>query len=108
MTISTFSSLLDEWETHAEKQLGKVKREISLYETDLEKVRALAEVYAKPEDEILAGLLHQALLEIEEKMPYVPGDKVIRVEEGEEVYEDVGPMAKYLKALKNVRTSEKA
>ncbi len=106
MTISTFSSLLDDWESHADKQVGKVKREISLYETDLSKVQALAEVYSLPAEEILADLLHQAILEVEEKMPYVEGNRVIRVEEGEEVYEDVGPMSRYLSALEEIRSGK--
>ena len=35
-------------------------------------------------------------------MPYVQGDKVIRLEEGDEVYEDIGPLPRYLDAQKKV------
>ena len=46
--------------------------------------------------------MHQALNTLEEQMPYIAGDKVIRVEEGEEVYEDVGPMPRYLAAKRSL------
>src|SRR5690606_34889748 len=80
-----------------------VKREISLFENDDVKLRALSAMYSLPVEEITASLLHQALLELEEKMPYVAGERVIRVEEGANIYEDVGPMARYLEAQKALR-----
>ena len=33
-------------------------------------------------------------------MPYIQGSKVIRIEDGEEIYEDAGPMPRYLAAQK--------
>ena len=105
MSISTFSSLLEEWEKSAEKQAGKVPTTVSIYECDEIKLRALAKVYGLPLEEVTASLIHQALLELEEKMPYVAGDKVIRVEEGANIYEDVGPMSRYLKAQKELKGS---
>jgi len=104
MSMNTFSSLLEEWQDHAAKQVGKAKREVSLYEADMVKVEALATVYSLSIDEIVASLLHNALVAVEEKMPYVPGPNVIRVEEGAEIYEDVGPMVKYLEAQKAIRS----
>ena len=103
MTISTFSSLLEIWEKSAQQNTGKVTREVSVYETDDVKVRALAAMYSLPVEEITASLIHQAIIELEEKMPYVAGQKVIRVEEGSDIYEDVGPMARYLEAQARLR-----
>lgn len=103
MPTSPFSALLDEWQQQAAKQAGKVKREISLYEADMVKIEALSRVYSQSVEEITASLVHKALIVLEEKMPYVPGPNVIRVEEGAEVYEDVGPMVKYLEAQKAIR-----
>ncbi len=103
MSLSNFSALLEGWEEHADKEKEKIQREISYFATDDVKLRALTEVYGLPFDEIVASLIHQALLEVEEKMPYVAGDKVIRVEEGADVYEDVGPMSRYLEAQKRLR-----
>src|SRR5690554_3311578 len=103
MTMSTFSSLLETWEKAAQKHVGKVSREVSLYESDDVKIKALAAMYSLPVEEITASLLHQALIEVEEKMPYVAGERVIRVEEGADIYEDVGPMARYLEVQKQLR-----
>lgn len=103
MAISTFSSLLETWEKAAQKDVGKVTRQVSLYESDEVKIRALAAMYALPVEEITASLIHQAIIELEEKMPYVPGHRVIRVEEGSDIYEDIGPMARYLEVQGKLR-----
>ncbi len=103
MSLSNFSALLEEWEEHVDKEKGKIRREVSFYASDEVKLRALTEIYDLPFDEVVASLLHHAILEVEEKMPYVAGDKVIRVEEGSDVYEDVGPMSRYLEAQKRLR-----
>ena len=63
-------------------------------------------MYSLPVEEITASLLHQALVELEEKMPYVAGERVIRVEEGANIYEDIGPMARYLAAHKALRNGD--
>ena len=98
MSLSNFSRMLESWENHAEEEQKKVKMEISYLASDDIKLKALAEVYKLPFDEVVSSLIHQAILEVEEKMPYIAGNKVIRVEESAEVYEDIGPMARYLEA----------
>lgn len=103
MAMSTFSSLLETWEKAAQKNVGKVAREVSLYESDEVKIRALAAMYSLPVEEITASLIHQAIIELEEKMPYVAGARVIRVEEGADIYEDIGPMARYLDVQAQLR-----
>lgn len=106
MSLSSFNALLESWDKHAEQQQGKVRQEISLFAEDRIKLKALAEVYQLPLDDVVASLIHLALFEIEEKMPYVAGSRVIRIEEGANIYEDVGPMAKYLEAQKRIKGSE--
>lgn len=103
MSLSNFSQMLESWEKHAEEERAKVKREISYFSSDDIKLRALAEVYKLPFDEVVASLIHQAILEVEEKMPYIAGDKVIRIEESAEIYEDVGPMARYLEVQQQLK-----
>ena len=103
MSLSNFSRMLDQWEKHAEEERSKITKEVSYFACDDIKLKALAEVYKLPVEEIVASLIHQAILEVEEKMPYVAGDKVIRVEEASEVYEDVGPMARYLEAQEQLK-----
>ena len=105
MSLSSFSTLLKEWQNHAEMEAQKLSRKVSYYAVDDLKLRALSEIYSLPVEEIMAGLIHQALLEVEEKMPYIPGNKVIRVEEGSKIYDDIGPMAKYLEVLKNLEAA---
>ena len=104
MTLNSFSNLLRQWQDHSQQQAQKLTRQVSYYAADDARIHALAETFALPPEEIMAGLLHQALLEVEEKMPYVPGSRVIRVEEGANVYEDVGPMPKYLESLQKLRS----
>ena len=103
MSLSNFSRMLEQWEKHATEENAKIRKEISYFASDDIKLKALAEVYKLPFDEVVASLIHQAILEVEEKMPYVAGDKVIRVEESAEVYEDVGPMARYLEAQEHLK-----
>ena len=103
MSLSSFSTLLKEWQEHSEKQQQKLSKEVSYYAQDDLKIRALAETYSLSVEAILADLIHHALFEIEEKMPYVPGKKVIRIEEGAKIYDDIGPMAQYLEALKKLQ-----
>ena len=105
MSVSNFAAVLAQWQEHAVQENAKVTREISCFAQDEAKLKALAEVYRLPFDEVVATLIHHALLAVEEKMPYVAGDKVIRVEEGANVYEDVGPMAGYLKMLEKYTIS---
>jgi hypothetical protein len=103
MSLSNFSRMLEAWGRHADGERAKIKKEISYFASDEIKLRALAEVYQMPFDHVVSSLLHQAILEVEEKMPYVAGDKVIRIEESAEIYEDVGPMARYLQAQQQLK-----
>jgi len=75
---------------------------ITLKTADLVKIRAFAEVYGLPESEITVSLLEAAIKEAEQAMPYIRGDKVIRVEDGEEIYEDVGKTPAYVKAEQKI------
>lgn len=106
MTISTFATLLDEWDRAAHRKAAMVTREISLFSSDELKLKALATMYSLTVEEITSSLLHQALIELEEKMPYIAGERVIRVEEGANVYEDIGPMARYLDVQQRLRNGD--
>ena len=94
------TKLLRELEQQATERSTQVNCNFTISAEDLIKVQALAEMYQLPSDELVADLLHTVLLEIEEKMPYRAGTKVIRMEEGDPVYEDIGPMPRYM-AIKN-------
>jgi len=90
--------LLSIWERTAKGNLTPEHFSIRLPIEDAAKLRALAEMYPRqPIDSILSDLLHVALLEVESKLPYQRGDKVIALdEEGDPLYEDVGPTPRFL------------
>jgi hypothetical protein len=92
------NALLDELE-HRARQVAK-EREVTLKidHDDLVRLHALAEVYGLSVDDVSATLLHRILLEVEEKLPYRAGTRIIRVEDDEPVYEDIGPTPRYLEA----------
>lgn len=98
-----FSHLLNDWEKRSAENADLVISDISIHKPDEIKLRALAKLYQLPTNEIAAHLLHTALEALEAEMPYVPGSKVIRVEDGDEIYEDIGPLPRYLKTQKEMR-----
>jgi hypothetical protein len=107
-TQQGFSQLLDGWEKRSAENSDLVATEIAIHEPDLIKIKALSELYQLPEDEISGHLLHEALEALEAAMPYIPGSTVIRIEEGDEIYEDIGPLPRYLKTQRQLsKNSEK-
>ncbi|MGB5324787.1 MAG: hypothetical protein WBN40_05095 [Pseudomonadales bacterium] len=103
MLTESYRKLLEQWETNARIKTDLESESIAMSRNDSVKLAALAEIYSLPKAEIIAQLLHVALGDLEEQMPYVPGSKVIRVEEGGNVYEDIGPMPRYLAAQKALK-----
>ncbi len=90
--------LLSIWERTATGNLTPEHFSIRLPVEDAAKLRALAEMYPRQTiDSILSDLIHVALLEVESKLPYQRGDKIIALdEEGDPLYEDVGPTPRFL------------
>jgi hypothetical protein len=99
MTSSLIKKMLADWELRSTHVKEQVSTKIVLNKRDLIKVEALAEAYKLPASDLLADLINTALREIAEQMPYVAGDKVIRVEEGDPIYEDVGRTPEYMSAI---------
>lgn len=102
MTPNTFNDLLKDWTARELSQRQKVTRTISLYDTDMVKVKALAAVFGLTEQEVVASIIHHGLFELESKIPYEQGSKVIRIEEGEDIYEDVGIMPRYIDKIRDI------
>jgi hypothetical protein len=98
-----FSQLLNSWEKRSTENADLIISSIAMHKPDRIKLQALSNLYKLSEGEISGHLLHHALEALEAEMPYIPGSKVIRIEEGNEVYEDVGPLPRYLKAQKKLR-----
>lgn len=106
MNSHSFKSLLAQWQSQTTFSQQRVSCQVEIPQHDLQKLEALAETFQLERNEVVASLLHLAILEIEEKMPYIPGSKVIRVEEGEEIYEDQGPMPRYLAAQQKLKSNK--
>ncbi|UZE97323.1 hypothetical protein [Alkalimarinus alittae] len=98
MTSNLIKKMLDNWELRSAHIKEQVSTKVVLNREDLVKIEALAEAYKMPASDLLADLINTVLLEIEEQMPYVAGDKVIRIEEGEPIYEDIGRTPEYMAA----------
>ena len=98
MTSSLIKNMLNDWEQQSAQVQEQVSTDIVLNKEDLIKVEALAETYRLPATDLLANLINTALQEVEVQIPYVAGTKVIRIEEGDPVYEDVGRTPAYLAA----------
>ncbi len=86
------------WEETAKGQLTKTEYAIHLDVEAAARLAALAEMYPKRHaEELLGELIGAALEELEASFPYVQGQQVIATdEEGDPLYEDVGPTPRFL------------
>ena len=94
--------LLRLWEDAANNKLSTEAYSIRLPLDDVAKLQALAEIYPRRSiDEIISELLSAALHDVEQSLPYIKGENVVAVdEEGDPLYEDVGPTPRYLSLTK--------
>jgi len=94
--------LIKLWETHASGALTQEEFSIRLPIEDAAKLKALAEMYPRRSiTDIITDLLSSSLENIESSMPYICGTKVVaRDEEGDPMFEDVGPTPRYLDLTK--------
>ncbi len=102
MGNESLSKLLNKWENRARNINGRTEETLSIYQCDSIKLEALSRMYKLSKADVVSTLIHEALNELEAKMPYIPGNKVIRIEDGEEIYEDAGPMPRYLEEQKKL------
>lgn len=102
MPTTPIGLMLQDWQRHVIEHHAKEEFPIAIATGDVIRVKALAEVYQLPLEDVIANLLSSALQEVEARMPYVPGKKVIRIEEGEPVYEDIGLTPLYLAAKERI------
>ncbi len=103
MKVSTLAKV---WEKTAKARLTSKEYTLHLPLEDAARIAALAEMYPKRTDkEILSELLSAALDELEASLPYVRGSKVIALDEqGDPLYEDVGPTPRFLDLSKKYMT----
>jgi hypothetical protein len=90
--------LLSVWEKTAQGELTQEQFCVRLPVEDAARLHALAEMFPRRNiEELITDLLSAALNELESSLPYVRGDTVVALdEEGDPLYEDVGPTPRYL------------
>src|SRR5476651_2619050 len=86
------------WEQNAKGRLTKTSYAIHLDVESAARLAAIAEMYPKRHpEELLGELIGAALEELEASFPYVRGQTVVATdEEGDPLYEDVGPTPRFL------------
>lgn len=101
----SFKQLLDSW-----RESAAAPRTVSAYAVrlpldDAAQLAALAEMFpGRTPEQLISELLGQALREVAAAMPYVPGQRVISTDEqGDPVYEDVGPTPRFMELTRNHR-----
>nr|WP_067298618.1 hypothetical protein [Marinobacterium profundum] len=102
MPVSHVSRLLEELERKALHESSLTDLNVTLAREDLVRIEAMASAFGLTREEVCTSLLHTILMEVEEKMPYRPGSKIIRMEDGDPIYEDIGPMPRYLDAKRKI------
>ncbi|MGP1665151.1 MAG: hypothetical protein ACTS5I_04425 [Rhodanobacter sp.] len=90
--------LAQHWEENAKGRLTKTEYAIHLDVESAARLAAIAEMYPKRHpEELLGELIGAALEELETSFPYIKGQHVIATdEEGDPLYEDVGPTPRFL------------
>ena len=90
--------LLSLWEQTAAGTLTADSYDVRLSIKDAARLNALAELYPRRNiEELITDLLTAALDEMESVMPYQQSSKVVAFDEqGDPLYEDVGPTPRYL------------
>ena len=92
------NELIQHWENTASGAITQESWSIRLPVEDAARLQALAEMFPRRSVEgLLTDLVSAALNDLESGFPYVGGNTVIaQDEEGDPLYEDVGPTPRYL------------
>jgi hypothetical protein len=94
--------LAKHWEQTAKGRLTKTGYEVHLDIEAAARLAAISEMYPKrAPEELLGELIGSALEELEASFPYIKGQHVVGTdEEGNPLYEDVGPTPRFLELSK--------
>ena len=93
----SFKKLLDSWRETAAPRRTVTEYAVHLPVDDAAQLQALVEMFpGRTVEQLITDLLGVALQEVATAMPYVAGQKVISTDEqGDPVYEDVGPTPRF-------------
>jgi hypothetical protein len=101
----SFKTLLESWRESAAAPRTVTEYAVRLPVDDAAQLQALAEMFpGRSAEQLITDLLGAALQEIATAMPYVAGQKVISTDEqGDPVYEDVGPTPRFIELARKNR-----
>ncbi|MDP2227519.1 MAG: pilin assembly protein [Moraxellaceae bacterium] len=90
--------LLERWQSLSPSPEARRTVGLELGVHDLARINALAELYpGRTPALLMAELLHVALDELQEALPYVNGSRQVGEDEfGQPLYEDIGPTPRFL------------
>jgi hypothetical protein len=96
--IMKIRELAQHWEENAKGRLTETGYTIHLDVEAAARLAAITEMYPKRQpEELLGELIGAALEELEKSFPYVKGSTVVATdEEGDPLYEDIGPTPRFL------------
>ena len=102
-----FKALLDSWKEKAGPAKTDQSYAVRLPLGDAARLHALADLFpGRPLDDIVTDLLHAALNEVAESMPYEPGSRVIsQDDQGDPVYEDIGLTPRFIELSRQYKKS---
>lgn len=102
---ANFKKLLDSWRDGAAAPRTARTYAVRLPLDDAARLGALAEMFpGRTAEQLITELLGAALKEVAAAMPYVAGTKIISTDEqGDPVYEDTGPMPRFLELTRKHR-----
>jgi hypothetical protein len=101
----SFKELLESWRESAAAPRTAAEYSVRLPVDDAAQLQALVEMFpGRTPEQLITDLLGLALQEIATAMPYVAGPKVISTDEqGDPVYEDVGPTPRFMELARRNR-----
>lgn len=107
MPNSNIESLLAKLKIRGDEISSRTPLTIAVDSDDLVRLEALSQLYKLPMEELSAALMTEILKQVEARIPYKPGPKVIRVEDEEPIYEDIGDMPRYLEIKRAIESRSK-
>ena len=101
----SFKKLLETWRETAAAPRTVTEYSVRLPVDDAAQLQALTQMFpGRTAEQLITDLLGVALQEVATAMPYVAGQKVISTDEqGDPVYEDVGPTPRFMELARKHR-----
>ena len=101
----SFKELLESWREQAAAPRTAKAYAVRLPVDDAARLAALAEMFpGRAPEQLITELLGAALKEVAAVMPYIAGKRVISTDEqGDPLYEDVGPMPRFMELSRKHR-----